>query len=55
MEATHVVISIEGALAIAAAVIGSGLVIYWEFASTSAKFRAINERLKSTDDQLSDS
>ena len=55
MEATHVLISIEGALAIAAAVIGSGLVLYWEFARTSAKFRAMNERLKSTDDQQRDS
>ena len=44
MEATHLVISIEGALAIAAAIIGGGLGIYWEFARTSAEFRAINER-----------
>ena len=41
MEATHLVISIEGALAIAAAIVGGAFCIYREAANAQAEFRAI--------------
>ena len=41
MEATHLVISIEGALAIAAAIIGGAFGIYRASANAHAEIRAI--------------
>lgn len=63
MEATHLVISIEGALAIAAAIVGGAFGIYRASANAHAeirsilaahseKFNTINERFNTMDERF---
>ncbi len=56
MEATHLVISIEGTLAIAVAIVGGAFGIYRESANAHAEFRSIlaaqSEKFNASDERF---